>query len=177
MDADEEGEFISKCLRGNTLWTLWKGTDYFIVCYNLVRDSNGWTYERQTERTPPSGLTCPKNYLTKAAILCEDWRRRSDQYERRKSLIKSTIRALYKSKERDQILQVKLKAKKGYVIRLHDFALTDAILNVVSVCPSIEGRFQPNGLRYQIPLRLVSDVSFLATGNQSCQNHKEIPSS
>ena len=157
----EEGEFVSKSLRGNTLWTLWKNDAHYIVGYQLVRQEEGWSHIRETEETPPSTLTCPKKYLTQAAILCEGWRTRCEEYTVSKNDIKSRIRDLYNKKERGTILRVKLTAKPGYIIRLHDYALEEVFLYIVSVNPGIEGRFPPNGLRYQIPLRLVTDMSIL----------------
>ncbi len=157
--SKENGEFISKCLRGNTLWSIWKKDDHFIICDTLVKGSDGWTYVRQDESSPPNALTCPKNYLTKAEILCKDWRRRVSDYANKNDNALFTIRELFDSKKEGEIVQVTIRAKKGYIINLHDFALEEAMLDILSVIPFPEGRFHPNGLRYQIPLRLVSDVS------------------
>jgi len=158
----EEGKFVSKAVRGNTLWTLWIKDSYYIVGYQLISDrNNNWTSIRETEETPPSTFTCPKKYLTKASLLCDDWRSESEKYETNRKGTKPLIRELFKNKRKGQNLQVTLTAKKGYIIRLHDYALTEAIMYIVSVSPGIEGRFPQNGLRYSIPLRLISDVKLL----------------
>lgn len=163
-DGIEQGEFLSKCLRGNTLWTLWKGEEHYVVAYQLHRTPEGWAYDRETEDTPPASFTCPRKYLDRAAVLHPKWRKELEKYQSKKKDIKAHIRALYKNKERGQILQVTITAKDGYVIKLHDYGLKDAVLYVVSVWPGIEGRFPQNGLRYKIPLRLVTDVR-LKTNN------------
>lgn len=174
-DNVENAKFISKSLRGNTLWTIWKREDiYFIVMFHLKREENGWTYDREDESTPPSKYTCPRNYLTMANIICEDWREKVEKYVDSKKEIKSHIRDLYKKRKKGEILQVKLTAKEHHVIRLHDYALKDAILNIVSVYPGIEGRFPKNGLRYAIPLRLVSDVILTEKENEKNGEHYQI---
>jgi len=158
----EEGEFISKSVRGNTLWTLWKKDSYYIVSYQLRgKGSNDWTYDREIESTPPSTCTCPKKYLTLATEVCKDWRSTCREYETKRKGSKSLIRELFENKRKEQKLQVTLTAKKGYAIRLHDYALENAILYIVSVWPGIEGRFPQNGLRYEIPLRLVTDAKLI----------------
>lgn len=165
-DNTENGAFISKAIRGNTLWTIWKDEDYFIIAYQLMKGSDGWTYERQPEDLPPKSYTCPKNYLTMAPMVCEGWRSEVEKYEIKRKSNKTLIRELYKNKRKEQRLQVIIKAKDGYVIRLHDYALEEAILYIVSVRPGIEARFPNNGLRYSLPLRLVTDVRLLESKHQ-----------
>lgn len=167
INNTENGEFISKAVRGNTLWTIWKNEDYFIIAYQLVRGSDGWTYERQDENSPPKSYHCPKNYLTMAPVVCKDWRSEVEKYATNRKSNKSLIRELFKQKRKGQKLQVTIKAKDGYAIRLHDYALEEAILYVVSVYPGIEARFPNNGLRYSLPLRLVTDIRLLESNNQN----------
>ena len=150
-----------------------KGCEHFIVAYQLKRNEEGWFYERETEESPPSTLTCPKKFLTLAVCINEDWRNDTQNYAERKLGNKALIRALFKSKERGQKLQVTLTAKTGYVIMLHDYALKDAILYVVSVWPGIEGRFPQNGLRYSIPLRLVTDVRLVDRETKNHDRHAD----
>ena len=48
---------------------------------------------------------------------------------------------------------------------MSNLEIENAILDIVSVRPSIEGRFPQNGLRYSIPLRLVSDMKLINLKN------------
>ena len=101
-----------------------------------------------------------------APVICHTWRSEVEKYAANKKGKKSLIRDLFKQKRKGQKLQVTIKAKDGYVIRLHDYALEEAILYVVSVRPGIEARFPNNGLRYSLPLRLVTDIKILELKHQ-----------
>lgn len=161
QNETEKGQFISKSVRGNTLWTLWKDEEYFIVAYQLLTDSNGWIPKREDESLPPTTYTCPQKYLNMSPSICEDWRNKVREYETTRKSKKEIIKELFRTKRKDQKIQITIRAKKGYVLRIHNNVLKEAVLYVVSILPGIEARFPKNGLRYSVPLRLVTDIKLL----------------
>ena len=159
----EQGEFIAKTFRGNTLWTLWNNDTYYIIAYQLIKTPAGWDSIRQPEDASPTTCTCPEKYLALAPIVCPAWREECLKHDIKRKGNKAIIRSLFKQKTKNQSLQVTLKAKEGHGIRLHEYFMAEPILYILSVQPGIEGRFIPNGLRYYIPLRLVSDIRLIDT--------------
>ncbi len=157
----DDGDCITKAVRGNTLWVLKKKvSDCFIVCYQLTRNPDkSWSYETEYESKPPTSLSCPLRYLTKTDPVCEDWRQKVREYREKKQGIKDEIRRLYKiSRKEKKRLYVRLKAKPGYVIRLHKNILEEAILDIEKITPGVDGRFDGTGLLYSVPLQLVVDI-------------------
>ncbi len=149
--------FVSKALRGNTLWTLWENENHrWIVCDTLTTEGrHSWISIRETEETPPKSLTCPKNFLTKTAILCQSWRDRVEAYENKRKGIKGKIKVCFKEANKTgKTLRVSLKPEEGYSIPV-------PYLDVVSITPGIEGRYDKTGLRYKVPLKLVDEIILL----------------
>jgi hypothetical protein len=172
QNGAEEGEFIAKSLRGNVLWTLWKkGEQHYIVCYHLYKKNGDWLYERQTEDSPPTTYDCPKKYLTLAAVLCKTWREELEGEYAHKRNIKARIRQLFKRKKKGQKLQIIVKARSGYTLDFNGHLLNEAMLYVISVRPGIEGRCPRSGLRYSIPLKLVTDVALMNEERHHAKQH------
>jgi hypothetical protein len=156
--TDEDGdrnELISSVLRSNTVWTLWeKGENKIYISAYVLSSLNGvWSFNRQLESDPPEKINCPKNYLTKAPVLCDDWRSKVYEYFEKILKIRKEIREKYKQRE-GRTLRVFLTAEPGNYVSVDK-------LDIVCIYPGIEGRSPEDGRRYHIPLKLISDIKYI----------------
>lgn len=160
INQTEEGDFIKKAIRGNTLWTLWrKNGELHIVCYQLKNKGDSiWDYETEYEKTPPSSFSCPMTYLDKTSVLCKKWRKETIEYWNRSRTKKERIKNLFKiSKLQKKRLKITILAKEGHALLLHNISVVEADLIVEAVSTGVEGRFLTNNRLYSVPLRLVTD--------------------
>lgn len=159
----EKGRFITKVLRGNSLWSLWvdNGIQY-IICYQLINKGlNEWDFIRESEEDHPSTISCPLSYLESAKPVCEEWRKDCYAHLNKIKDITKKIKDLHRKKKYKQTVRIELTAKEGYLIFLHLFAMKKAVLYLNRIHPQIVGRFPLNNLLYKIPLRLVTDISII----------------
>ena len=167
MQLTEEGRYVAKNVRGNSMWSLWfKEGKLKIICFQMKKEPDGsYSYTTEYETTPPSTLTCPREYLKKTAVLCEDWRKKALEYRDAASRNRTEIKRLFKiSKKENQNLTVKITAKEGYLICLpHYFPrLSEVELIVESVHKGVDARLPKNNRLYSVPLRLVTDIRLTA---------------
>lgn len=77
-------ECISKTLKGNTMWSLWRSTDpsgkvldTYILCHllgNGGKKGDGWGYKDMCESMGPYYYSCPLAYLKAAPVVNQKWR-------------------------------------------------------------------------------------------------------
>jgi hypothetical protein len=156
--TDEDGdrnEIITSVLRANIVWTLWKKDENksYIAAYNLSFSNGVWTFERQLESNPPNQVNCPISYLTKAPVLCYDWRKKVEEHFERIIGIRTEIRKKFKERG-TRTLRVFLTPDPGYYVSVDK-------LDILCVYPGIEGRSLEDGKRYHVPIRHVSDMQYL----------------
>jgi len=167
MQLTEEGRYVAKNVRGNSMWSLWfKEGKLKIICFQMKKEPDGsYSYTTEYETTPPSTLTCPREYLKKTAVLCGDWRKKVLEYLNTASRNKTEIKRLFEiSKKENQNLTVKITAKEGYFIRLPLYLprLSEVEFIVESVHKGVDARLPENNQLYSIPLRLVTDIRLTA---------------
>jgi hypothetical protein len=154
-EAGELHEIQDRFSKGNILWTVWKTEEtLYLAEFNLINPEWGeqWTSEKKLETDPPKSLTCPIKYLDKTPILNDDWRQRVRGLSSEVKNTRKKIRKMFAEKG-DQRLRVVFTPDPGYYLDIPH-------LDVISSWP-VEGRYERNGKRYSVPLKLVSDVYYL----------------
>jgi hypothetical protein len=173
----DEGSLISKYIKGNTLWILRQKEpgEAFIVSYRIFPVGNReWSYAREIETTPFSSITCPRNFLTRAPVLCEDWREKVVRYSDRNKELRADIRQLYKFTRKEHLqLQVEIQAEKDHVFWLHGNGVEKASFIIESYNSTLAGRYK-NDLLYSIPIRFVSAAKILDANKEPCQTKSEL---
>jgi len=158
----EKGKFISKTLRGNTLWALYEHENKkYIIAYIMtsIRGSYEWEFIREEERDF-SDLSCPLKYIQDSAIINSEWRKLAEYESEKASKNMQLIREMVVNKRKNQIVRIEITAKKGYAIKLHRYALEKAVLYIQKKKP-LAGLFPKNGLMYYIPYRYVTDIKMI----------------
>jgi len=153
-EAQNLHELDSKFSKGNTLWTVWKTGDIlYLAEFTLSNPDWGgeWAYEKRLETDPPLSITCPIKYLNKTPALNDDWRQ---LVRARISKIKETKKKIIEMfKEREgRKLRVVFTPDPGYYVDI-------PYLDVISFYP-LEGRYEKNGKRYSVPVKLVTEMFY-----------------